>query len=206
MFRGYIYLAGGADSSNTPTAAVYRAAVSTDGSIGAWQPVASLPQKAASLALLNFGPYVYAVGGDSGAVAPVSAASTTSLLGAVSLARINLRDGSLSSSWTALTAMNKGRSKHNTLAAGGYFVTTSGVYSGAAGSSENTYSQINSDGSVTSWFGATGSNTIGNILGYDLYNEAAITFTDATGHGHVLVLGGGKRQSPGRASAGVVYY
>jgi hypothetical protein len=44
------------------------------------------------------------------------------------------------------------------------------------------------------------------VPGYDLYNEAAISFVDATGKGHVLVLGGAKRQQPGRASLGVVYY
>jgi hypothetical protein len=102
--------------------------------------------------------------------------------------------------------MNKGRSKHNSLVSGGFMLTTSGVYAGSAGSSENTYSQINADGTVGSWNGATGTNTIGSLLGYDLYNEAAISFVDATGRGHVLVVGGAKRQAPGRASAAVVYY
>lgn len=206
MFRGFIYLAGGADSLNKATATAYRAAVSADGSLGPWQAVAALPNRSAHLSLLNFGPYIYAVGGDSGVVAPVAAASTGTELGAASLARINLRDGSLPATWTPLTAMNKARSKHSTLAAGGYLFTTSGVYSGAAGSSENTYSPINSDGTVGSWLGATGSNTIGTLLGYNLYNQAAIAFTDATGRGHLLVLGGGKREAQGRASAGVVYY
>ena len=36
--------------------------------------------------------------------------------------------------------------------------------------------------------------------------QAAISFVDASGKGHVLVLGGAKRASPGRASAAVVYY
>jgi hypothetical protein len=52
----------------------------------------------------------------------------------------------------------------------------------------------------------TGTNTIGTLLGYDLYNEAAVSFVDATGTGHVLVLGGAKRQNAGRASAAVVFY
>ena len=102
--------------------------------------------------------------------------------------------------------MSKARSKHNTVVGGAYLFTTSGVYAGSAGSSENTYTQINADGTIGSWNGATGTNTIGTLLGYDVYNEAAISFVDATGKGHVLVLGGAKRQSPGRASAAVVYY
>jgi hypothetical protein len=80
------------------------------------------------------------------------------------------------------------------------------VYAGSPGSSENTYSQINADGSVGSWNGATGTNTISTLLGYDVYNQAAISFVDAGGRGHVLVLGGAKRQLPGRASGAVVYY
>jgi hypothetical protein len=122
------------------------------------------------------------------------------------LARVNLRTGDLASTWAQVSTMSKGRSKHNSVVEGGYLFTTSGVYAGSAGSSENTYSQINADGTVGSWNGATGTNTISNLLGYDLYNETAIGFVDATGKGHVLVLGGAKRQTPGRASAAVVYY
>ena len=44
------------------------------------------------------------------------------------------------------------------------------------------------------------------LLGYDLYNEASISFVDASGKGHVLVLGGAKRSLAGRASAAVVFY
>jgi hypothetical protein len=102
--------------------------------------------------------------------------------------------------------MNKGRSKHSTVVGGGFLLTTSGVYSGSAGSSENRYTSINADGTLGSWNGATGTNTIGTLLGYDLYNETAIGFVDAAGIGHVLVLGGAKREAPGRASAAVVYY
>lgn len=207
IFRGYLYVAGGADSTNTPTARMFRAAIASDGTLSAWETLAPLPQRNASYSLLNFGPYIYAVGGDSGVVSPVQGTTSGNELSGAFLARINLRDGRLTSAgWSAITAMSKARSKHSTLAAGGYLFVTSGVYSGQAGSSENAYSQIASDGTVSSFNGATGSNTIGSLLGYDVYNQAAVSFTDATGKGHVLVLGGAKRQYPGRAAAGVVYY
>ncbi|GAC1516442.1 MAG: hypothetical protein NVS1B4_11420 [Gemmatimonadaceae bacterium] len=207
MFRGYIYFTGGADSLNNATALAYRAPVKIDGTLGAWQAVAALPGRSAFHALLNFGPYVYVAGGDSGVVAPVSAVASGTELATVSLARINLRDGTLPATWTPLTPMTKGRSKHGTVAAGGSnLFTTSGVYSGAAGSSENSYTTINSDGTINTWNGATGTNTIGTLLGYDLYNQATVAFVDATGKGHVMVLGGAKRQLQGRASAAVVYY
>ena len=206
VFRGYIYLAGGANEQNAPQTTALRAAVNADGTLGAWQPITGLPSGLAFQGLVNFGPYLYAVGGDANAVAPVQATTTGGELNATYLARVNLRTGDLASNWSPLASMSKGRSKHNTVVGGGYLFTTSGVYAGSPGSSENTYSQINADGTVGSWNGATGTNTISTLLGYDLYNEAAISFVDATGKGHVLVLGGAKRQTPGRASAAVVYY
>lgn len=76
-------------------------------------------------------------------------------------------------------------------------LATSGVYSGQVGSRENTYATINAYGILASWGGATGSNTIQTVLGYGLYNAAAVTFIDATGKGHVLVLGGANRSTVG---------
>jgi hypothetical protein len=83
---------------------------------------------------------------------------------------------------------------------------TSGLYSGQAGSSENTYASIGAEGTLGSWNGATGSNTIDVLLGYELYNTAAVFFIDAQGRGHVMVLGGASRSATPQASAGVVYY
>jgi hypothetical protein len=92
------------------------------------------------------------------------------------------------------------------MSAGGSVMITSGIYSGQAGSSENSYATINSDGTLSAWTGATGASTIQFLLGYSLYNQAAVSFVDASGQGHVIVLGGGNRSSTGRASAAVVYY
>lgn len=154
---------------------------------------------------VKVGNCVYVVGGDTGTVTPVLATLSGTETGAVHLGKINVRDGTLTS-WSATAAMNKGRSKHSTIVAGGSLLTTSGVYSGAVGSSENTYATINADGTLTSWAGATGSNTIQVLLGDGLYNAAAASFIDATGKGHVLVLGGAKRSTQGTPSAAVVYY
>ena len=206
VFRGYLYVMGGASGTNAPSASAWRAAVNPDGTLGAWQSMASLPSGASYQGLVNFGPYLYAVGGDANSTSPTQSTTSGGEMSSTLLARVNLRTGDLAASWAPLTSMSKGRSKHNTVVGGGYLFTTSGVYAGQAGSSENTYSQINADGTVGSWNGATGTNTISTLLGYDLYNEAAISFVDASGKGHVLVLGGAKRESPGRASAAVVYY
>jgi len=207
VFRGYIYLAGGAGASNAPLATTYRASIKADGTLGAWEAMAPLPNASAYLTLAQFGPYLYAVGGETGSVTPVSNLVSGTESSNVLQATINLRDGTLTSAgWSALTPMNKARSKHATLAAGGALLSSSGIYSGAAGSSENTYATLNANGSLGSWQGATGTNTIATLLGYSLYNPAALSFADAKGLGHVIVLGGADRTVAGKASAAVVYY
>jgi hypothetical protein len=207
VFRGYVYLGGGAEGSSMPTRNAWRAAVNADGTLGPWQVMTGLPNAAAFHALTNFGPYLYATGGDGGAVSTMQSTTSGGEMSGTYLARVNLRTGDLTTGgWSQLSSMSKARSKHNTVLGGGYLFTTSGVYSGNPGSSENTYSQVNADGTVSSWLGATGTNTISTLLGYDLYNQAAISFVDASGRGHVLVLGGARRQLAGRASAAVVYY
>ncbi|HET9012126.1 MAG TPA: hypothetical protein VFN38_09955 [Gemmatimonadaceae bacterium] len=207
VFRGYLYLVGGADNANAPVATTYRAAVKADGTLGAWETLAPLPQATSHLSLTQFGPYLYAVGGNLGTVTPVLNTSTTTESGMVYAATINLRDGSLGSAgWVTQTSMTKARSKHSTLAAGGALLTSSGVYGGAAGSSENSYALLNASGGVGSWQGATGVNTIASVTGYSLYNEAALSFADATGLGHVIIIGGADRAVAGKASAAVIYY
>lgn len=206
-FDGYIYLVGGNDGTNKAVASTYRAPLQSDGTLGAWQALASLPQAVGYLSAGNFGPFFYVAGGDNGTTAPSLNTASGTEANTVYVAQINIRDGSFSAAgWTALSALSKARSKHSLLVAGGALLVTSGVYSGAAGSSENMYASINPDGTVTSWAGATGTNTIAALLGYSLYNEAAVSFTDAGGNGHVLVLGGADRSVPAKASKATVYY
>jgi hypothetical protein len=205
VFRGYLYVTGGADGQNRPVAAAYRAKIAATGTLGAWETIPALPSATAFHTMVNFGPYLYVVGGDRGTVVPTLNTTSGTETGDAYVGRVNVRDGSIPS-WAAVTSPNKARAKHGMITAGGALLVTSGVYSGQAGSSENSYAVINADGTLASWNGATGSNTIDVVLGYALYNEAAVSFVDANGIGHVLVLGGGRRTAPGRASAGVVYY
>lgn len=205
VFRGFLYVAGGASGAHQPTASAYRAEVHTDGTLGTWQAVGSLPTPTAYHSMVNFGPYVYVIGGDNGSVAPALNTMSGTETNAAYVGRIDMRNGSLPS-WTAATSIGKARSKGAVVAAGGALLATSGLYSGQAGSSENTYASIVAEGALASWNGATGSNTIDVLLGYALYNTAAVFFVDARGRGHVMVLGGASRSSTPVPSAGVVVY
>jgi hypothetical protein len=205
IFRGYLYYAGGADATNAPSAAVYRAPIASDGSLGAWETAAAMPVARAHFSLVNFGPFLYAVGGETGSVSAVQETTSGTETSQAHLSRINLRTGALNP-WTPVSSQAKARSKHSTVFAGGALLTTSGVYSGQPGSSENTYATVNSDGTLGSWNGATGSETIEAETGISVYNQAAVTFIDASGASHVLVLGGANRVSAGQPTAAVLYY
>ena len=205
VFRGFLYVSGGASGTHQPTATVYRAEVRPDGTLGAWQSVAALPKATAYHSMVSFGPYVYVIGGDNGTVAPTLSTMSGTETNAAYVARIDMRNGSLPS-WTPAAAMGKARSKGAVVAAGGSLLATSGLYSGQAGSSENTYASIGAEGALASWNGATGSNTIDVLLGYAVYNTAAVFFVDVQGRGHVMVIGGASRSGTTQPSAGVVYY
>jgi hypothetical protein len=205
VFRGYLYYAGGADATNAARAEVYRARIQADGSLGSWESAPALPTPRSHFSLINFGPYIYAIGGDAGSVTPTLAGTSGSETAEVHLSRINLRTGELNA-WAGVSAQAKSRSKHSAVFAGGALFVTSGVYAGQAGSSENAYAGVNNDGTIGSWAGATGAETIASVLGFSLYNQAAVTFIDAGGAAHVLVLGGANRAVEGRPSSNVLYY
>jgi len=181
--------------------------VHPDGTLGAWQGDTALPGPAAHAALVGFGPFLYSVGGETQITTPTRPSLTGTETSQVYLARIDLRSRGIGTAgWVATESMNKARSKHGAIFAGGSILVTSGIYAGNPGSSENAYAGINSDGTLRAWNGATGSETINVELGISLYNMGVVTFIDTGGFGHVLVLGGADRQNEGRPSAGVVRY
>jgi hypothetical protein len=207
VFAGSVYLVGGANAQGMAQAATWRAPVNPDGTLGTWQSLAPLSVPSAHSALVSFGPFLYSLGGETEATTATQASQTGTETSQVRMARVDLRTRDIAApGWSATQSMGKARSKHGAIFAGGSILVTSGIYSGNPGSSENTYAGINSDGSLQSWNGATGSETIDVELGISLYNMAVVTFIDQAGFGHVLVLGGADRQNEGRPSAGVVRY
>ncbi|HEX6965256.1 MAG TPA: IPT/TIG domain-containing protein [Gemmatimonadaceae bacterium] len=211
LFRGDVYLVGGSGANNAPVATVYRARIDSLGALGSWQTEASLPAGRSYDAVAQFGGYLYAFGGDSSAVTPNDSNYTNNgaKLNQIVYAKIDLRTGDLvGQSWTAnASGLTKATSKHTAVVAGGNVLVTGGLYNGAAtGSSEESYAQFNSDGTVSSFNGATGSHTIASAGGANLFNHAAIGYVDANGVAHVLVLGGDDVNAPGKKRAEVWFY
>jgi hypothetical protein len=208
IFHGRIYVAGGNDSTGVPVAKVYSAKINADGSLAAWQTLQDLPAALAYHQLVAAGGYLYALGGTTAAVDPVSNAQSASAQGAVYFNAINIRNGALASlTWnTNAAAMGKPREKFTAVAAGSYLLVSGGLYNGAStGSSEQSYAAINADGTIGSFNGATGVHTItASTSGYNFYNHAATLFVDASGNPHVLVVGGADTNT-GAPVAGVWY-
>ncbi len=209
VFRSAIYVAGGATTGNAPVATVYRARIDTLGALGSWETMPALPSARAYHGFTTFGGYLYAVGGEAGTVNPDDGnyTSNTTKLGEILYSKIDLRTGGLGS-WTLnANALQKQRSKHSALVAGGSIFVSAGLYAAAGtGSSENSYATINSDGTVGSSAGATGSNTLQSVGGANLFNHAAIVYQDAGGVAHVMILGGDDVNAPGSKRKKVMFY
>jgi hypothetical protein len=211
VFRSAIYVAGGATTGNAPVATVYRARIDTLGLLGAWEQLVALPSARAYHRVVSFGGYLYAVGGESATVHPHDPNQTNNdtKLSEVAFIRINLRNGDLvGTAWTINeSSLQKNRNKHSLLAAGGNLFASSGLYAAAnTGSSENTFAPLNADGTVGSFAGATGSNTLLSAGGANLFNQAAISYIDANGEAHVMILGGDDVNDPSAKRAKVLFY
>lgn len=212
IFRGAIYVVGGATTVDVPVTSVYRARPGPDGELSAWEAMTALPSARAYHDVRSFGGFLYSVGGESGTVAPNDSNSVTNdtKLDEVAYVAINLRNGDIDATdWTInANSLPKSRSKHSMLVAGGNIFVSSGLYSGIglSGSSENTFAQIFADGSVDTFAGATGSNTLFSAGGANLFNQAALSYVDANGVARVLVLGGDDANNPGIKRSTVMFY
>jgi hypothetical protein len=208
IFHGDLYIIGGSTTGNVPVAAAYRARIDTSGALSAWEALPSLPGPRSYHQVLSFGGFLYSLGGDAGTVAPNDSSNTGTLLDQCAYAKINLRTRLLAwSQWQTTTSLNKARSKHTAVLGGGYILVTAGIYNGAkTGSSEESYTQISGAGTLGSFNGATGSQTIVSAGGKNLFNHAAVGYADNNGIAHVMVIGGDDLNTPGKKRAEVWFY
>jgi hypothetical protein len=192
IFHGRIYVAGGNDSTGTPVAHVYSSAIHSDGTLGPWQTQADMPVALAYHQLVTSAGFLYVLGGTTGIVDPITNVQSSASQGTVYYNRINIRNGDLATTWTTNSSgMGKNREKFTATVAGSYILLSGGLYTGSPGSSEQHYASINTDGSLSSFNGATGTHTIsGSAGGYNFFNHASAFFVDGSGNSHVLIVGG----------------
>ncbi len=196
IFRSWLYIAGGATTSNEPRQEVYRARINPDGTLGSWENQPSLPYPQAHAPLLQFAGMLYVLGGDTAAVSPADNTLTGTSVAAIHYHPLDLRTGILkNSSWSLnATGTIKTVAKHSAVVAGGTILVSGGLYGGATNSAtEQQFAAINPDGTIETFNGATGSQTIAGATGaggVPFFNHAAMAYVDAAGTAHVLILGG----------------
>jgi hypothetical protein len=210
IFLGNLYIWGGATTNNVPVATAYRASIDAMGAIGTWQSESALPSARAYFGFGSFAGFLYAFGGDGGTVSPNDGSTSSSTaLSDVVYAQIDLRTRDIVTAGWTLNAnkLKKAVVKHTSVVAGGNVLVTGGLYTGATtGSSEQSYAQLNSDGSAGTFNGATGANTISSAGGGNLFNHAAVGYTDTSGAFHVMVVGGDDVNTPGTKHKTVFFY
>lgn len=210
IFRSNLYVAGGARAGNEPRGKVYRAPIDTLGRIGDWVTLQDLPAARSYHELTVIGNCLHVFDGNAASVGPESPDLTTSRLFEIDRAKIDLRTSDLrDAGWsTDDTNPPKARYKASALIAGGVVLRTAGLYSGigASGSSENQYAQIGSDCDVSSFNGANNAASIKSKGGGNLFNHAALSYVDADGQAHVMILGGDDVDSPGNKRAEVWFF
>jgi hypothetical protein len=210
IFLGNLYIWGGATTNNVPVATVYRSTIDAGGALGAWKAEASLPSARAYFGSGSFAGYLYTFGGNTGTVAPNDASVSSSTSTAeVAYAQIDLRSRDITTAgWRVNPSqLSKARMKHTSVVAGGNVLITGGLYSGAStGSSEESYAQLNADGTTGSFQGATGSVTINALGGGNVFNHAAVGYSDGNGAFHVAVVAGDDVGTPGTKHKTVFIY
>lgn len=209
IVRGDLYVAGGSASGHTPVATVYRARIDSLGVLGPWQTQPALPFARSYAAMGQADGILYLMGGDSAAVSPDDANYLTNdtKVSQIVYASADLRTGDIAG-WTVNGgSLSKVVSKHSAVLLGGRVLLTGGLYPGAdTGGSEESYATVSGDGSIGAFTDATGSHTIVSAGGRNLFNHAAVTWVDAGGTGHVLILGGDDVNAPGKKRAEVWVY
>jgi hypothetical protein len=210
IFLGNLYIWGGATTNNAPVATAYRSTIDAAGALGTWKSEASLPSARAYFGFGSFAGYLYSFGGNTGTIAPNDASVSSNTSSAeVVYAQIDLRSRDImTAGWTVNSnQLSKTRMKHTAVIAGGNVLITAGLYAGAStGSSEESYAQLNANGSAGSFNGATGSVTINSLGGGNVFNHGAVGYSDGNGAFHVAVVGGDDVSTPGTKHKTVFIY
>jgi hypothetical protein len=185
VYRGYLYVIGGFDTSGDPVSTIYAAAIQTNGSLGSFTVATNpLPQALGLAGAFAFGGKLYVVGGETASTADPNDLSVGSASGEVYYAQLV---GGDVGTFSTTAGMVKNVKKHLVFNAFGQVIRAEGIYNGW-GSMELESSSVDTDGTLNSWGGLTGSE----VPGADVFNCAgALSPVYQTGGGpRFFIIGG----------------
>lgn len=209
VHNGYLYVAGGLNTSGTPLTAVYSALVNADGTIGTWTTATNtLPTARAFGTMVVFGGIIYYINGDPNAsIAPNNQGVGDKDVYYASAVRGVIGTWTLNGNFTI-----HDRAKGVLFTAYGQFIAAEGVYIGSVGSGEMETSSVNAQNTtnvaLNPWTGLTGIK----VASANVYNAAGFTsplFAPTTNGPRFLILGGRAltgTTGPGGALSSAVYY
>jgi len=194
--RGRIYVIGGTDDHGQPQQTVYVGRIGVDGHIDGWYAQPPLPGPRAYGGGLVRDGRVVAIGGVADVVPPGGGLGVTpQRLVTSDTAPLSLVSGFFTGPWgTGPTLLPEGRSQFALLDVGNAVLAVGGMYGGAATNAAETMAASVSGDSVGTFAGPVGTQIwqqpcdgagAGTLVG-----PAGVTWREANGTPHGLVLGG----------------
>ncbi len=190
--RGRIYVLGGVDAQGRPQSGVYMGRVGVNGHIDGWYIQPALPAPRAYGGGVVLDSRVAAFGGLADS-APLGGGLAAALprLAAGDTARVSLASGFFTGAWASAGALlPEGRSQFATLPLGDVALVVGGMYGGAAGNAAETLVASVVGDSLGGFEGPVGLNTIAGLGGGTLIGPVGVSWQDADGSYHGIVVGG----------------
>jgi hypothetical protein len=208
VHNGYLYVAGGLNTTGTPVNAVYSAAVNSDGTLGTWTTATNtLPTPRAFGTMFVFGGVIYFINGDPNP----SILPNNQGVGDKDVYYASALRGAVGTWVQNGNSTIHDRAKGLLFNAYGQVISGEGVYTGSVGSGEMETSTINANNTtnraLNSWSGLTGSSG----PNANVYNAAGFTSPLASlmNAPRFMILGGQASTDtigPGGALSSTVYY
>ena len=204
---GSLYVLGGANTSNAPVATAYRAPIQPSGNLNSWIPQVALPSPRARFSAGAFGLFLYALGGDSAAIAPNDTAGGGKRIGQVIYANLHPSTRDILGWSASPTELTAGRSASAAAVGVGNVLLVGGLYTGAlAHTSEATYASIGANGATETFATAAPATSIFSLCGCNLFNNGGTGYLAGDGSFHVLIAGGDNVLIPGAPRAETFTY
>jgi hypothetical protein len=190
--RGRIYVIGGTDSTGRPRQTVFIGRIDVSGHIDGWYTAPALPGPRAYGGGIVLDDRVVAFGGVSDSVPPGGGlGASPTRLATSDTAPASLISGFVTGAWApGATLLPQGRSQFATLDVGNAIMLVGGMYSGAAGNTAETLAADVVGDSLGPFTTASTASTIWGQAGGTLVGPAGVTWRDADGTRHGIVLGG----------------